>query len=125
VHQPPRADVEASHAKVVKVTLEPGGREQVVATNDGHRRAFTTPSAQGTRIFYEIVATRKIFEISRSMSPRGQFNGITWVENRYLVFDERPDFHYGIHYVVDSEAGRVILASFLYKQDLSRMDNSR
>jgi hypothetical protein len=109
VHEPPHA-LEVNWGQFREVTLDQDRLEQKVLTKDGRLRAFTTRSAQGYQIFCEIVATGQVFEIIPIWLADLPFGGVTWVENRYLVFDQRSrDSGQYAHHVADTEAGHVVL----------------
>jgi hypothetical protein len=109
VHQAPWAK-EVNDEQFREVTLSQDSLEQEIITKDGRLRAFITRSAQGYRLCYEIIATGKIFEIRQVRYTELPFDSITWVANRYLVFDQwRRHSIYYAHQVVDTEARRIVL----------------
>ena len=101
-------------ARIVRTNLEGASQEENVAHSlDGKLRAFTTytPGATPERIFFEIVPTKDRYEIQGLPLPHRPFSNLTWVADRYLVFDRWSQPHYGVHYVVDALRKELLLVA--------------
>ena len=58
------------------------------------------------------VASMRFFEIQvPSFSPARPFQGVLWLGQNILVFDQRTQPSYGIHYAVDVKARTLLQAS--------------
>jgi hypothetical protein len=90
-------------------TLEAGvKKENLIA--DRHRRyaAFTV---NYTRLFVEDRGTGKLFEIHGLPLGRRPFTNLIWANGRTLMFDRWSQPHYGIHYAVNVQSGKLIDAA--------------
>jgi len=85
-------------------------RDEVVVNPAGTYRAFTG-CAETCRIFFEAIATGKVFEIQGLPLPWRPFSALVWVTDDILVFDRWSQPHYGIHYAVDVGERTLLVAA--------------
>ena len=106
----------ATDARLVWVDPPPPDRIQNVVTNQNKtarayvvEKAWTGVSVRD-HIQIEDLNSQKIFEIEGIPLEHRPYSDLVWVGTRYLVFDRWSQPHYGMHYVVDIQRKKVILA---------------
>jgi len=116
VHDQGGPDVEISDVKLLTATA-PRKRPRDIATNQAAtvrayivEKAWTANSVR-EHIQIEYLDSGKVFEIVGIPLEHRPYSDLTWVGDRYLVFDRWSQPHYGMHYVVDVVKKQLILAS--------------
>lgn len=117
VHATPWKTDLAPDVIVLKVlALDKKPRENCV-TNQSHTMvAFTIfagghpPDWQGEHVYFQKVGTDERFVILGIPMEHRDYSDLTWVNDRYLVFDRWSSPHYGMHYIFDTAQKKLLLA---------------
>ena len=112
VHQLPWTTELASDARFDRVRDHVSGRDTVRSPNK-QWRAFVAESAaeSGGRVRIESVSSEETYELRDLPLPYRPISHMVWITDRYLAFDRWSQPHYGVHYVVDVVARKLVLAA--------------
>ena len=102
---------------IVEASVDPVLRRENITDNQAETlRAFCIYEfAQNEysryRIFAEELQTGTTYEIQGLPLQWREFTDLVWVTNNILVFDRWSQPHYGVHYAVDVQEKKLLLAS--------------
>lgn len=103
-------DVEITPVVLDRNTVK-GNRAQ---SPNGQYEAFTSShddQSTSFRIYFREKRTGKVYEVRGLPLPHRPFSDLAWISNSTLVFDRWSQPHYGIHYVVNVKAKKLLSAS--------------
>lgn len=92
-------------------------------------RKYDAFTVSGNRLFVVERPTRKIFEIRGLPFEWRPFSNLTWADNQTLMFDRWSQPHYGVHYAVNVNSRKLLIAApfpdkfYLEQQRPERQDN--
>lgn len=116
VHEKPWGVELAEHVSIERIPMtEKAVRGNIVTNMAGTQVAYTI-EAQISRdkqveyVCFQNVGGTNAWVLLGMPMPHRPFTDLMWVEDRYLVFDRWSHPHYGMHYVVDSKARKLLLA---------------
>lgn len=95
--------------------IDASNQRNFVENDSKTKRAFILeaggpPEWQCEYVYYQEFSTDQVFVILGIPFAHRPFSDLVWVQDRYLVFDRWSQPHYGIHYVVDTELRKLVLA---------------
>jgi hypothetical protein len=101
----------APEARLAEAGGSVSGRDTVLSP-DGRWRAFVLESLDepGGRIRLEELRGRRGYELRGLPLPYRPLTALVWLDGRLLAFDRWSQPHYGLHYVLDVRARRLLLA---------------
>ncbi len=112
VHRAPWTTEMAPDVRLVRVRSRASGKDTVVSRHHLWRVFVVFPKDEsGGRLRLEAARTGEAYELRGIPLPYRLLSDIVWIDDRYLVFDRWSQPHYGIHYVVDVERRRLVLAA--------------
>lgn len=117
VHEQPWHTTMADDILIMQVpVIDKDPRRNVVVNPNQTMVAFTVkaggpPDWQLEHVYFQDLQSKERFVILGVPLPYRRFSDLTWVQDRYLVFDRWSQPHYGIHYVVDALEKKVLLAT--------------
>lgn len=98
--------------KIAQISVDPDlKRENIVINQDKTFQAFSTCDEAACRIFFEELSTGQVYEIQGLPLSYRPFSDLVWISSDILVFDRWSQPHYGIHYAVDVNKKKLLLAS--------------
>lgn len=97
--------------KIAEVLIDATAKADNFAINQNNTLRAFSRCDQTCRIFVEDLGTSQIREIQGISLPWRPFSDLVWITNDVLVFDQWTQPYYGIHYAVDVNAKKLILAS--------------
>ena len=101
-------------------------KEKLITSRNRKYDAFTV---SGNRLFVVERGTEKIFEIRGLPLEWRPFSNLTWADNQTLMFDRWSQPHYGVHYAVNVNSRKLLIAApfpdkfYLEQQRPERQDN--
>ncbi len=95
--------------------IDKSNQRNLVENDSKTKRAFILeaggpPEWQSEYVYFQDLRTEKVIVILGIPLAHRPFSDLVWVPDRYLVFDRWSQPHYGIHYVVDTELRKLVLA---------------
>ena len=87
------------------------GRDSLLSPN-GQWRAFVfTAQDEWARLSLEYIRTGKRYQVIGLPLPHRPISDLVWIDSTLLAFDRWSQPHYGMHYVLDVQRARLILAA--------------
>jgi hypothetical protein len=105
----------AADVRIYEVTDAPTPAEDEGAVNpEKTMRAYAVANEEGIeRVFVEDSRLGIFYVIDGLPFPNRPVSDVTWVKGDLLVFDRSTNPHMGVHYVVDMQKKRLVVAALL------------
>jgi hypothetical protein len=102
----------ASDVKILPMSGPARDSRDSLLSPNGYWRAFIF-SAQGewARLSFEDTRTGKRCQVVGLPLPHRPISDLIWIDSTLLAFDRWSQPHYGMHYVLDVQQARLILAA--------------